>query len=96
MKDGWQFDVWTTQNMHGLSRRVAVLQPDFSAGIARVYLATYHPGLFKNAAKPPPALHVPLEVPITTRWRSTAKTLDEELLALVGIEHATGLSRQIA
>lgn len=95
-KDDWQFEVWHTQNMHGLGRRVSVLVPDFSTGTARVYLATYHPGLFKTAARAPTPLHVPLEVPISTKWRTTAKTLDDELLALVGIEHATGLSRQAA
>lgn len=95
-KEGWQFDVWTTQTMHGVKHRVAVLQPDFNTGRALVYLATYHPGLFKTAAKPPTPLHAPLEVQITKGWRATAKILDEELLALVGIEQATGLSRQAA
>lgn len=95
-QEGWQFDAWTTQTMHGVGRRVAVLAPDFTVGTARVYLATYHPGLFKGAAKAPAPLHAPLEVPITMQWRATARTLDEELLALVGIEKATGLSRQAA
>lgn len=96
-KDGWAFDVWTTQNRHGLQGKVVVLLPNFDVGTLALYFATYHPGLFKTAGRPPAPLHAPFVVEMAGKgWRTLCNDIDQEMLAMFGIEHATGLSRQAA